>query len=74
MLGVGTGVFEDLTAYLSSLERLAKLTPGRLYCGHGPPVDDGVAKLADYIAHRKKRIDQVATALSGGVGPRSLAG
>ena len=40
----------------------------RLYCGHGPPVDDAAAKIDEYIRHRTMREEQVAAAL-----PRSAA-
>ena len=66
-------MFEDLTAYLSSLERLAGLGPARLYCGHGPPVEDGASKLAEYIEHRTKRVAQVAAAVAAAAAPRTLA-
>jgi endoribonuclease LACTB2 len=38
VLGTGSCVFTDLTAYLASLRRLEALDPPRLYCGHGPVV------------------------------------
>jgi glyoxylase-like metal-dependent hydrolase (beta-lactamase superfamily II) len=48
-------VFEDLGVYLASLRKQLALRPGRLYPGHGPVVEDGIAKLRDYIAHRARR-------------------
>lgn len=38
VLGSGSCVFTDLSAYLASLRRLEALDPPRLYCGHGPVV------------------------------------
>ena len=52
-------VFEELSTYMESLDKLLRLQPGRLYPGHGPVVEDGVAKIHEYIAHRKMREKQV---------------
>jgi len=62
----------SVAAYLSSLARLASLEPTRLLPGHGPPVDDAVAKLEAYAEHRLARSEQVRQALAGGA--RSFAG
>ncbi|KAL1899132.1 hypothetical protein Sste5346_003054 [Sporothrix stenoceras] len=73
VLGQGTAVFEDLAVYLQSLARMRALysekrgaaagTPNRLYPGHGPVVEDGVAKITEYIEHRQQREDQVVRLL-----------
>ncbi|KAJ8610426.1 hypothetical protein MRB53_038588 [Persea americana] len=55
VLGHGTAVFEDLSAYMQSLDQMQKRFNGRAYPGHGEVIDDGRAKIAEYIAHRKKR-------------------
>ncbi len=52
--------------YLDSLERLRSLDLGRIYPGHGPVVEDGAAKLEEYIAHRRDREQQVVDSLSAG--------
>jgi endoribonuclease LACTB2 len=63
VLGQGTAVFEDLTAYLSSLDKMRRLFRGKAYPGHGPVVDDGPAKIAEYIEHRRQREEQVLQVL-----------
>ncbi|TDZ19696.1 Lactamase-like protein nscB [Colletotrichum orbiculare MAFF 240422] len=63
VLGQGTAVFEDLSTYLNSLEKMRHLFNGRAYPGHGPVVDDGPAKILEYIHHRKTREEQVVRTL-----------
>ncbi|KXH26666.1 metallo-beta-lactamase superfamily protein [Colletotrichum simmondsii] len=63
VLGQGTAVFEDLTVYLNSLERMQSLFKGRAYPGHGPVIDNGPSKIQDYINHRKAREEQVIRTL-----------
>ncbi|KXX78261.1 Beta-lactamase-like protein 2 [Madurella mycetomatis] len=63
VLGHGTAVFEDLTAYMDSLERMRKLFRGRAYPGHGAAVPDGPTKIAEYIRHRQQREEQVVQML-----------
>ncbi|KAK7440528.1 hypothetical protein CaCOL14_011272 [Colletotrichum acutatum] len=63
VLGQGTAVFEDLTVYLDSLERMQSLFKGRAYPGHGPVIDNGPSKIQDYINHRKAREEQVIRTL-----------
>ena len=59
VLGHGTAVFEDLAAYMDSLERMQHQFSGRAYPGHGDVIEDGKAKIKEYIAHRKEREQQV---------------
>lgn len=68
VLGQGTAVFEDLATYLSSLERMRKLFKGRAYTGHGPVVENGPAKIAEYIEHRRLREEQVVRTMKSGSG------
>ncbi|KAK1638105.1 metallo-beta-lactamase superfamily protein [Colletotrichum phormii] len=63
VLGQGTAVFEDLTVYLNSLERMQRLFKGRAYPGHGPVIDNGPSKIQEYINHRKAREEQVIRTL-----------
>jgi glyoxylase-like metal-dependent hydrolase (beta-lactamase superfamily II) len=74
VLGTGTAVLDDqpgaLGDYLASLRRLAELTPRVIYPGHGPIIDDGSARLTEYIDHRHQRVNQVVDALASN-GPRS---
>lgn len=59
VLGHGTAVFEDLHMYLESLNKMRVLFGGRAYPGHGPVVEDGPAKIVEYICHRHLREEQV---------------
>jgi glyoxylase-like metal-dependent hydrolase (beta-lactamase superfamily II) len=74
VLGRGTSVVAwpdgRLADYLESLERLAALAADgsvlRVLPGHGPVLDDPVAVLAYYRAHRQERLEQVAAAVAAG--------
>ena len=70
VLGVGTTVIPnqngDLGQYMASLARLLALAPRRIYPAHGPVIEDGVAKLREYIAHRHDRERQILAALEAG--------
>jgi endoribonuclease LACTB2 len=68
VLGQGTAVFEDLSTYLNSLEKMKGMFSGRAYPGHGPVIDDGRTRIIDYIKHRKQREEQVIGVLNS---PRS---
>jgi glyoxylase-like metal-dependent hydrolase (beta-lactamase superfamily II) len=71
VLGRGTTVVAhpdgELGAYLDSLDRLHALAEthevARIWPGHGPVIDDALAALEYYIAHRQERLDQVRSAL-----------
>ncbi|CAN8105014.1 unnamed protein product [Discula destructiva] len=67
VLGHGTAVFEDLSTYLDSLEKMSKLFGAqggkRAYPGHGPVIDDGPAKIQDYVSHRQQREQQITSTL-----------
>jgi ribonuclease/clavin/mitogillin len=64
VLGQGTAVFEDLAAYTKSLDDMSKQFKGRAYPGHGPVIEDGPAKILEYIKHRKQREKQVLDVLA----------
>jgi len=70
VLGVGTTVIPntsgDLGDYLRSLERLLAEAPRRIYPAHGPAIEDGVAKLREYLAHRLERERQIVAVLERG--------
>ncbi|KAI9666395.1 MAG: hypothetical protein M1821_004331 [Bathelium mastoideum] len=66
VLGHGTAVFEDLAAYMESLERMQHEFSGRAYPGHGEVIEDGRAKVKEYIAHRKEREGQIIQAMESG--------
>lgn len=67
VLGHGTAVFEDLATYLDSLERMASLygrgSGMRAYPGHGPVIDDGPARIREYVHHRQQREEQITSLL-----------
>ncbi len=65
-----TVVVEDMSAYMATLDRLARLAPVRIFPGHGDQIHDPATVISDYIAHRRARETQVVGALSGG--PRSI--
>ncbi|MFN2528112.1 MAG: MBL fold metallo-hydrolase [Candidatus Baltobacteraceae bacterium] len=69
VLGEGTVVIAPpggaMRPYQATLQRLASEFPDarRIYGGHGEPVDDPAAKLAEYIAHRRFRENELLVAL-----------
>ncbi len=74
VLGVGTTVIPlesgDLADYMGSLERMLAEAPRRIYPAHGPAIEDGVAKIREYIAHRRAREAEILAQL--GAAPRSV--
>ena len=72
ILGEGTTVVAPpggaMRPYMHTLERLAREFAGArtIYGGHGPIVNDPPAKIAQYIAHRKMREEQIVAALGDG--------
>jgi glyoxylase-like metal-dependent hydrolase (beta-lactamase superfamily II) len=71
--GAGTVVVDEapggLARYLGSLERLRGLGPCRLYPGHGPTVADGRTRIAEYLAHRAQREQEILAVLGAGPAP-----
>ncbi|KAI4752956.1 Metallo-hydrolase/oxidoreductase [Aureobasidium sp. EXF-3400] len=63
VLGQGTAVFEDLAAYMDSLSKMQHEFSGRAYPGHGPVIEDGKAKIQEYIRHRQEREGQIVDVL-----------
>jgi glyoxylase-like metal-dependent hydrolase (beta-lactamase superfamily II) len=78
ILGRGTTVVAhpdgELSAYLASLERLARLTGSgqvtSIAPGHGPVVPDAEGTVRHYLAHRHERLDQVREAVRSAGGSR----
>ncbi|KAL8952995.1 MAG: hypothetical protein Q9222_001110 [Ikaeria aurantiellina] len=64
VLGHGTAVFEDLSSYMTSLERMREQNPGRAYPGHGPIIEDGKKRIEEYIEHRHQREQEVLDMLA----------
>jgi len=63
VLGEGTCVFEDLSDYMSSLDKIRNLSPTRLYPAHGPTVENPEEHIGMYISHRLKREGQIVECL-----------
>ncbi|KAG5650225.1 hypothetical protein H0H81_000257 [Sphagnurus paluster] len=67
VLGQGTAVFEDLSTYLSSLNKMLEFNEGNgyvsLYPGHGPVVPKGKEMISGYIHHRLAREAQILKVL-----------
>lgn len=77
VLGVGTTVIPaesgDLGDYMASLERLLSEAPRQIYPAHGPRIEHGVAKILEYLEHRRARERQILEALEAGEGePMSI--
>lgn len=72
--GLGTILIDpsegDMAQYLASLERMLARPATRILPAHGPVIEDGPAKLREYLAHRKMREERVAAAL--GSAPASV--
>ncbi|KAL7308314.1 hypothetical protein PS15m_012178 [Mucor circinelloides] len=64
VLGQGTAVFDDLSEYITGLQRLITFQPKQLYPGHGPVVEQGTAKIQEYVDHRLEREQQVVQLLT----------
>jgi glyoxylase-like metal-dependent hydrolase (beta-lactamase superfamily II) len=66
--GVGTNVIAppegDMHDYLTSLRRLQQLPIAEIVPGHGPVITDPESKLAEYIAHRLQREQQIMDILA----------
>jgi glyoxylase-like metal-dependent hydrolase (beta-lactamase superfamily II) len=56
----------SLRQYLDSLRRIRALHPERLLPGHGPIIDNPMAVIDEYLAHRAMRERQVLDALAAG--------
>src|SRR5262249_52280671 len=70
VLGAGTTVIGgdgDLADYLASLRRLQALDLAVIYPAHGPAIHAPYDKLAQYIAHRELREQQILQALDAGI-------
>ncbi len=52
----------DMADYMASLQRVRDLHPSTLFPGHGERVDDAMALIDQYIAHRLEREAQVLDA------------
>jgi glyoxylase-like metal-dependent hydrolase (beta-lactamase superfamily II) len=57
----------DLLDYMGSLRRLQGLDIRRIYSAHGPVIEDGPGRIAEYIEHRLLRERQILEALGDGL-------
>ena len=57
----------DLGDYMASLRKLKSLEVKRIYPAHGPVIEDGPAKIQEYIDHRLMRERQILGALADGL-------
>ena len=77
ILGWGSSIVPDaarggsLAAYMQSLQRVAGLDVDLLAPGHGPPISDPAAKVAEYLEHRRDRERRLVAALDSGERSRS---
>jgi len=73
MLALGTTIMipagrgGGLRAYITSLERLAALGPARVFPGHGAIIEKPMELIAEYLAHRRMREEQVRHCLEQGL-------
>jgi glyoxylase-like metal-dependent hydrolase (beta-lactamase superfamily II) len=76
VLGRGTSVIDppegELAQYLKSLARMQALKARVIYPGHGPVVFDARGKLAEYVAHRAEREEQILAAVAEAEAPASI--
>jgi glyoxylase-like metal-dependent hydrolase (beta-lactamase superfamily II) len=57
----------DLLDYMASLRRLQTYDVRRIYSAHGPVIEDGLGRIAEYIEHRLLRERQILETLGDGV-------
>jgi len=57
----------DLADYMASLRRLQSMDVRRIYPAHGPVIEDGPGRIAEYIEHRLLRERQILEALGDGL-------
>jgi glyoxylase-like metal-dependent hydrolase (beta-lactamase superfamily II) len=73
MLALGTTIVVPgergggMRAYLASLDRMAALSPARIYPGHGDIIERPLDLIAEFIEHRRLRERQVLACLDAGV-------
>jgi glyoxylase-like metal-dependent hydrolase (beta-lactamase superfamily II)/8-oxo-dGTP pyrophosphatase MutT (NUDIX family) len=54
----------DMGDFVASLQRISRLAPSALFPGHGEPILDAPAKLAEQLAHRAWREGRILGALT----------
>jgi len=66
IMGGSTVVVEDMSDYMQSLQKLQNTGLETLYPGHGPVLDAPDEIIAEYLAHRREREDQIVEAMRDG--------
>ena len=70
VLGIGTTIIPaetgNLAEYMNSLQCLLDESPDRLFPAHGPRIDNGQAKIQEYIDHRLAREQQILSTMREG--------
>lgn len=61
--GITTNVIGDMFDYMNSLQRLQALDIAEIVPGHGPTIANAQEKIAEYIAHRRLREQQILQTL-----------
>ena len=56
----------SLTEYLASLQQILELKPATVLPAHGPEIEDPAPLIEHYYDHRRRREEQVVTALRAG--------
>jgi len=75
VLGHGTAVFEDLGAYIESLNRMlnSQLTYETLYPAHGAIIPNGRETISTYIKHRLEREAQIIEVIQAAPGEENFS-
>jgi glyoxylase-like metal-dependent hydrolase (beta-lactamase superfamily II) len=66
IMGGSSVMVDDLSRYMTSLERLRGENWDRMYPGHGPEIEEPGAVIDWYIAHRLQRESEILAAVDGG--------
>jgi glyoxylase-like metal-dependent hydrolase (beta-lactamase superfamily II) len=61
-------MIQDLSAYMTQLERMRDIALTRLFPGHGPTIENPHEVIDHYIDHRREREEQILGAIRTGRG------
>lgn len=67
-MGGSTVMVEDMAEYMGSLLKVLGTGVEAIHPGHGPVLDQPDAVIADYLAHRLQREEQILDAVRSGAG------
>ncbi len=68
IMGGSTVMIQDLSAYMTQLERMRDIVLTRLFPGHGPTIENPHEVIDHYIDHRREREEQILGAIRAGRG------